>query len=417
MLKPAELTLDEMGELAAIIPAADPEVKGHYHPIPDFDRATDHTVRRGVIPVCEPTLGGNELKYVQQAIETNWISSAGGFIRDFEACFAAFCGAHYGIACANGTVAMHLALATLGLEPGDEVLIPTFTMIATANAVTYCGAKPVLVDMEPNYWQMDINQVEAKITPRTKAIVPVHIYGHPTDMDPLMELAQKHGLLVVEDSAEAHGAEYKARRCGGLGDAAGFSFYGNKIITTGEGGMVTTNNREIAKLAWNLRDHAFSHERHFWHKFVGFNYRMTNLQAAVGLAQVEQMEQFIENRRHNAAEYTCRLSTIPGITTPPQAPWAKNVYWMYGILVDEKAYGMNRDQLRRVLADNGIETRTFFIPMHCQPVYWEAYKGQRYPVAERLCRDGFYLPSASSLSLSEIEYITGVIRDACPNLN
>jgi perosamine synthetase len=417
MLQPVELTLEEMGELAAIIPAADPEVKGHYHPIPDFDRATDHTVRRGVIPVCEPTLGGNELKYVQQAIETNWISSAGGFIRDFEARFAAFCGAQYGIACANGTVAMHLALATLGLEPGDEVLIPTFTMIATANAVTYCGAKPVLVDMEPNYWQMDINQVEAKLTPRTKAIVPVHIYGHPTDMDPLMTLAQKHGLLVVEDSAEAHGAEYKTRRCGGLGDAAGFSFYGNKIITTGEGGMVTTNNREIAKLAWNLRDHAFSHERHFWHKFVGFNYRMTNLQAAVGLAQVEQMERFIENRRHNAAEYSCRLSTIPGITTPPQAPWAKNVYWMYGILVDEQAYGMNRDQLRRVLAENGIETRTFFIPMHCQPIYWEAYKGQRYPVAEQLCRDGFYLPSASSLSLSEIEYITGVIRDACPNLN
>jgi perosamine synthetase len=287
-------------------------------------------------------------------------------------------------------------------------------MIATANAVTYCGAKPVLVDMEPEYWQMDLNQVEAKITPRTKAIVPVHIYGHPTDMDPLRELAHKHGILVIEDAAEAHGAEYKGRRAGSLGDAAGFSFYGNKIITTGEGGMVTTSNREIARLAWNLRDHAFSHERHFWHKFVGFNYRMTNLQAAVGLAQVEQLDSFVAARRQHALEYNCRLSEIPGIRTPAEAPWAKNVYWMYGILVDENEYGMNRDQLRQALAERGIETRTFFIPMHCQPVYWRQFLGERYPVAEDLCRRGFYLPSASSLSLHEIEYVTDVIREVCP---
>lgn len=417
MLQPAELTLAEMGDLASIIPAADPEVRIRYHPIPDFDHRTDQSTGRSIIPVCKPTLEGNELKYVTQAIETNWISSAGSFIRDFEAKFAEACGTTYGIACANGTIAMHLALATLGLEPGDEVIMPTFTMIATANAITYCGAKPVLVDMEPNYWQMDIEQVAAKITPRTKAIIPVHIYGHPTDMDPLLELARQHGIMVIEDAAEAHGAEYKGRRCGSLGDASGFSFYGNKIITTGEGGMLTTNNREIAKLAWNLRDHAFSHERHFWHKYIGFNYRMTNLQAAVGLAQVEQMDKFIENRRHNAQEYTSRLASIPGVTTPPQASWAKNVYWMYGLLVDEKKFGMNRDQLRKALADNGIETRTFFIPMHCQPVYWEQFKGQRYPVAERLCRDGFYLPSASSLTLSEIEYITSIIREVCPNLH
>jgi len=408
MLQPAELSLEEMGDLADVIPAADPEVKLTYRPIPEFGRAP----RRSLIPVCEPTLGGNEMKYVQQAIETNWISSAGRFIRDFETRFAELCGVHYGIACANGTVAMHLAMATLGLEAGDEVIIPTFTMIATANAVTYCGAKPVLVDMEPSYWQMDLNQVEAKITPRTKAIVPVHIYGHPTDMDPLMALAEKHGLLVIEDAAEAHGAEYKGRRTGGLGHAAGFSFYGNKIITTGEGGMVTTNDRALAQLAWNLRDHAFSHERHFWHKFVGFNYRMTNLQAAVGLAQVEQLDGFVVARRRNAAEYNCRLHGIPGIRTPAEAPWAKNVYWMYGILVDEAEYGMSRDTLRRVLADHGIETRTFFIPMHCQPVYWQQFKGERYPVAEDLCKRGFYLPSASSLSIEEIEYVTDVIRKA-----
>ena len=181
--------------------------------------------------------------------------------------------------------------------------------------------------------------------------------------------------------------------------------------------MITTNNKEIAQLAWNLRDHAFSHERHFWHKFVGYNYRMTNLQGALGLAQVEQLDDLVASRRRNAAHYTRLLSAIPGITTPPEAPWAKNVFWMYGILVDEQAYGMNRDQLRRVLAENGVETRTFFIPMHCQPVYWQTFKGQRFPVAERLCRDGFYLPSASSLSASEIEYVAGVIREACPHLH
>lgn len=412
MLQGTELSLEEMGELAAIIPASDPEVRVRYNTIPNFDRPS----RRSIIPVCEPTLGGNEAKYVLQAIETNWISSAGQFIRDFEAQFADYCGVKYGIACANGTVAMHLAMATLGLEPGDEVIIPTFTMIATANAVTYCGATPVLVDMEPHYWQMDVEQVAAKITPRTRAIVPVHIYGHPTDMDPLNELAQKHGLMVIEDAAEAHGGEYKGRRTGGLGDAAGFSFYGNKIITTGEGGMVTTDNREIAQLAWNLRDHAFSHERHFWHKFVGFNYRMTNLQAAVGLAQLEQLDDFVVARRTNAQAYTELLQDIPGIATPQEAPYAKNVYWMYGIMVDEQVYGMNRDQLRRVLADNGIETRTFFIPMHCQPVYWRQFKGQRYPVAEDLCKRGFYLPSASSLPLDELKYVAKVIREACPAL-
>ncbi|MBV7332604.1 DegT/DnrJ/EryC1/StrS family aminotransferase [Chloroflexi bacterium TSY] len=412
MLKPAELTLEEMGDLAEIIPAADPEVKVRYRAIPSFEEASDHPTRRAIIPVCEPTLSGNELSYVRRAVETTWISSAGGFIREFEARFAEACGTQYGVACANGTIAMHLAMATLGLEPDDEVIIPTFTMIATANAVTYCGAKPVLVDMEPNYWQMDIQQVADKVTPRTKAIVPVHIYGHPTDMDPLMELADRYGLYVFEDAAEAHGAEYKGRRCGGLGHAAGFSFYGNKIITTGEGGMVTTSNRDIARLAWNLRDHAFSTERHFWHKFVGFNYRMTNLQAAVGLAQTEQLDTFIAARRHNAQAYNDQLRDIPGISTPREASWAKNVYWMYGILVDQETYGITRDQLRKVLADNGVETRTFFIPMHCQPVYWERFKGQRYPVAERLCRDGLYLPSSSSLEAGEIEFMTELIREA-----
>jgi len=410
MLKPRELSLDEMGDLADIIPGPDPELKATIRAISQFEA----DVTRPIIPVCEPTLTGNELKYITQAVETNWISSAGSFIRDFERKFADLSGARYGVACANGTVALHLALATLGLEPGDEVIIPTFTMIATANAVTYCGGRPVLADAEPCTWNMDLNQVEDRITPRTRAIVPVHTYGHPVDMDALRQIADRHGLLVFEDAAEAHGARYKGRPVGSLGDAACFSFYGNKIITTGEGGMVTTNNEQIARLAWNLRDHAFSHERHFWHKFIGFNYRMTNMQAAIGLAQTEQLEKFVQMRRANAAYYSSLLAAVPGITTPPEADWAMNVYWMYGILVDEKAYGMNRDQLRRALAERGIETRTFFIPMHCQPVYFDQYRGQRFPVAEDLCRRGFYLPSASSLTRAEIERVVRTIREVRP---
>jgi perosamine synthetase len=216
---------------------------------------------------------------------------------------------------------------------------------------------------------------------------------------------------VLEDAAEAHGAEYKGRRAGGLGHAAGFSFYANKIITTGEGGMITTNEAKFAALTQNLRDHAFSSERHFWHKYIGFNYRMTNMQAAIGLAQTEQMSSFVENRRRNAALYTELLKEIPGIVTPPEAGWAKNVFWMYSILVEDE-FGLTRDQLRAYLARYGIETRTFFIPMHLQPIYYQAFKGQRYPVAERLCQRGFYLPSASSLTVQQINYIAGIVRQA-----
>ncbi len=307
MLQPRELTLEELGDLAEIIPGPEPALEVALPTIPRFDVTPSH----GIIRVCEPTLCGNELAYVTDAIQTNWISSAGNYIRRFESLFAEKMGARYGIACANGTVALHLALATLGLEPGDEVIIPTFTMIATANAVTYCNAVPVLVDSEMGTWNMDPDQIEAKITPRTRAITVVHTYGHPVDMDAINEIAARHGLFVLEDAAEAHGAAYKGRPVGSLGDAASFSFYGNKIVTTGEGGMITTNREDVARLAWNLRDHAFSTERHFWHRFVGFNYRMTNLQAAVGLAQTEQMDSFVHARRQHAALYTRLLARSP----------------------------------------------------------------------------------------------------------
>lgn len=408
MLKPSPVTPDDLGdELASVIPGKDPELSISLSRIPVLQ--TD--ISSKIIPVCEPTLGGNEKKYVNDCLDSNWISSAGKYIPIFEERFAAECGCNYGVACSNGTIALHLGLAALGIGPGDEVIIPTFTMIATINAVSYTGATPVLVDSEPCTWNMDVEQIAAKITPRTKVIIPVHTYGHPVDMDPLMELAEKDGIFVMEDAAEAHGAEYKGRRAGSLGHAGGFSFYANKIITTGEGGMITTNDADLAELTRNLRDHAFSSERHFWHKYMGFNYRMTNLQAAVGLAQTEQMAGFIESRRRNAALYSSLLKSVPGIVTPPEAGYAKNVFWMYSILV-EAEFGMSRDELRGYLAKRGIETRTFFIPMHLQPIYYEMFKGQSYPVSEMLCQRGFYLPSASSLTSEQIHHIVTVIRQA-----
>jgi perosamine synthetase len=408
MLKPADITPQDLGDdLAPIIPGKDPELALSISRIP----VVQMDLSDKIIPVCEPTLGGNEAKYVMDCINSNWISSAGKYIPEFEERFAAQCDTKYGVACANGTVALHLGLAALGIGPGDEVILPTFTMIATINAVAYTGATPVLIDSEPCTWNMDVEQLADKITPRTKVIIPVHTYGHPVDMDPLMEIAEKHGIFVMEDAAEAHGAEYKGRRAGGLGHAAGFSFYANKIITTGEGGMITTNDHELAVLARNLRDHAFSTERHFWHKYMGFNYRMTNLQAAVGVAQSEQLDLFVENRRKNAALYNELLREIPGVVTPPEAGYAKNVFWMYSILIEDE-FGMTRDEVRAYLARRGIETRTFFIPMHLQPIYYETFKGQRYPVSEMLCERGFYLPSASSLTSHQIKYIAEIMKQA-----
>lgn len=401
MIKKAELQLKELGNLADIIPGPEPKLEIARIPIEES---------RGIIPVCEPRLDGNELKYVTECIQGNWISSAGRFIRQFEELFSQKCGCKYGVACTSGTTALHLALATLGIGPEDEVIIPTFTMIATINAVTYLGAKPVLVDSELETWNMDISQIEDKITPKTKAIMVVHTYGHPVDMDKINVIAKHHGLYVVEDAAEAHGALYKDRPVGSLGDMACFSFYGNKIITTGEGGMIITNNKEIADIAGNLRDHAFSHDRHFWHKYLGYNYRMTNLQAAVGLAQTERLEELVGIKRDNAYYYTSLLKEIHGIVTPPEKEWVKNVFWMYGILFTDE-FGLGRDEFRRRLAKNGIETRTFFIPMHLQPIYYKQYKGQQYPNAEELCKRGLYLPSSTRLTRKDIDFIVETIRE------
>jgi len=366
-----------------------------------------------MIPVCVPLLGEKELEYVADCIKTNWISSKGKYVEEFEDRFARYCGCKYGITTTSGTTALHLALASIGVGKGDEVIIPAFTMIATTFAVVYCGAKPVLVDSEPETWNMNVDQIEGKITKRTKAIIPVHIYGHPCDMDPIMEIAEEYGLYVIEDAAEAHGAEYRGKKTGGIGDIGCFSFYANKIITTGEGGMIVTNDEKIAERAKYLRNLCFPKERRIYlHSEVGYNYRMTNVQAAIGLAQLERIDELVEMRRRNAYLYNKFLKDIEGLRLPLEKEWAKNVYWMYSILV-EPEFGMSRDKLMNELRKKGIETRPFFIPMHKQPVFQKMrlFKDEVYPVAEELSEKGLHLPSSPGLSEQEIRYIANAIRD------
>ena len=363
-----------------------------------------------MIPVCEPKLSGKELEYVSDCIKTNWISSKGKYINQFEESFSKYCGTKHGIAASNGTTALHLALASMGIKAGDEVIIPTFTMIATVNSVTYTGAKPVLVDSELETWNMDPAKIEKKITPKTKAIMVMHTYGHPCAMDEINEIAEKHDLYVIEDAAEAHGAEYKSKRAGSLGDAGCFSFYANKIITTGEGGMVVTNDDKIAEMARMLRDQAFEPKR-FIHRYVGFNYRMTNLQAAIGVAQMGIIDESVNTRRKNAILYNSLLKDVKGITLPPEASWAKNVYWMYTVLIED-SFGMSRDDLMVYLKEKGIDTRSAFYPVHSQPVYAEQYKGEKYPVADDLGRKGINLPSGNTLTEDQIRQVAETIKSA-----
>lgn len=358
------------------------------------------------IPVCAPKIGEKEIAYVERCIRSGWISSKSTYVREFEEKFARYCGCKYGITTNSGTTALHLALATLGIGKGDEIIIPTFTMIATANAVTYTGAEPVLVDVDMETWNIDVSKLEGKITKRTKAIIPVHTYGHPADMDTILDIAEKHGLYVIEDAAEAHGAEYKGRKAGSFGDLSCFSFYANKIITTGEGGIIITNNEELAKRASWLRAHAFGrHNKHFYHEALGFGYRMSALQAAFGLAQLEKIDEFVSVRRNNAKLYNSLLSKLEAkITLPPEAPTVKNVYWMYSILINDNL-SMSREDLMRELLLEGIETRTFFYPIHAQPFYAKRYEGEKFPVADELSRRGINLPSGNNLTREEIMYM------------
>lgn len=366
------------------------------------------------IPVCTPTLSGNEWNYIKECLDTNWISSKGRFIEEFEEQFAAYIGMKYGVTATSGTTAIHLSLASLGLKPGDEVIVPAFTMIGSVYPILYCGATPVLVDSDSETWNIDVTQIEKKITKNTKAIMVVHIYGHPCDMDPIIKLADEYDLQILEDAAEAHGAEYKNKKAGSFGDISCFSFYANKIITTGEGGMLLTNDERIYEKAKMLRDMGFIKERRFLHPELGYNYRMTNLQAAIGLAQLEKMDLYAEARRNNANRYNKYLRNIDGITLPPEKAWAKNVYWMYSILVREDEFGLDRDGLIGHLAEKGIETRPFFVPMNEQPVLkaFRSCYGEEYVVANRLSLEGLNLPSSSNLRDDEIKYICEMIANS-----
>ena len=374
------------------------------------------------IPVCEPTLLGNEVKYVTDAIETGWISSSGKYISAFEEAFAAYCGVRYSVAVCNGTVALHVALASIGIGKGDKVIIPDFTMIASAFAVCYTGAMPVFVDAEPNTWNMDANEIEVKIEiekkkgdGRVRAIMPVHIYGHPCDMDPIMAIAERYGLYVVEDAAEVHGAEYKGKKVGSFGDINAFSFYANKNLTTGEGGIVVTDNKELYDRARYFKNLCFPLDspRSYLHEDIGFNYRMSNLHAAIGLAQLEKADEYRAMRIRNASLYQSILAEVPGLTLQSQKPSTLNVYWMNGVFVDPDKYGHTREELTTHLKTKGIDTRNFFQGMHRQPSlrkYGCDCSGE-YPVSELLADNGFYLPSASSLSEDDIRYICQTIAD------
>ena len=365
------------------------------------------------IPVCEPFLGGNELEYVTDCINTGWISSSGKYVKAFEEKFAEYCQVKYGVAVCNGTVALHLALVAAGIGPGDEIIIPNFTMIASAFAVCYTGAVPVFVDAEPETWNIDVDKIEEKITDKTKAIMPVSIFGHPCHMDVIWKIAKKFNLIVIEDAAESHGAEYKGRRTGSLAEITAFSFFANKNLTTGEGGMVVTNNKEFYNKALYHKNLCFPLDspRNYLHQNIGFNYRMSNIHAAIGLAQVEKADEYREMRIKNGKLYQQFLTSIPGISVQRTKPDVVNVHWMNGLVVNSEIYGRSRSELIAHLRENNIDTRLFFIGMNRQPslINYGCNSRGNYPVTDNLSENGFYLPSASNLTHEQIQNICKII--------
>ena len=385
-----------------------------------------------MIPVSEPLIGEKEIEYVNECLRTGWISSAGRFIEAFEQKWAGYCGMKYGIAMSNGTTALQAAVACLDLHPGDKVIMPTFTIISCAQAIIYNGGVPVLVDSDPRTWCMDVNQMQEKVEAemkkgdgKLKAIMPVHIYGHPVDMDPILALAEKYDLMIIEDAAEVHGAEYLTgrntthplwKKCGGFGDISVFSFYANKLITTGEGGMVLTNDPDYAEKAKSLRNLCFRPEQRFLHKELGHNFRLTNLQASIGLGQLERIDEIIAKKRWMGKAYTERLQGIPGLQLPVEETWARQVYWMYGVVLDEST-GMNAVQFAKQLKEKGIETRPFFLGMHEQPVFRDMglFLDEKYPVSERIARQGLYLPSGLSLTEKQMNFVCHTIRAILEN--
>lgn len=368
------------------------------------------------IPVCEPMLAGNELKYVTDAVSTGWISSSGTYVNEFEKQFAAYCGCQYGVAVCNGTIALHLALLALGIKEGDEVIVPTFTMIASAFAICYTGAKPVFVDADPETWNIDVTKIEEKITPRTRAIMPVHIFGKMCDMTAIEAIAKKYNLYIIEDAAESHGAEHKGKKAGAYSDIAAFSFFANKNITTGEGGMVVTNDPAIYDRARYFKNVCFpvNGPRNYQHDDIGYNYRMSNVVAAIGLAQVERADYYKELRIRNHQYYRQYLQDVPGVIFQAEpAEDCVDVCWMNTIVVDPAQYGHTKDELIAYLKEQKVDTRLLFTGMHRQKAMRDfgCDCSGAYPVSDWLTENGFYLPSASSLDEKTIAEICDLIRN------
>ncbi len=365
------------------------------------------------IPVNEPLLNGNEKKYLAECIDTGWISSEGPFVKKLEENFSKRAGRKYGIAVCNGTAALEAAVIAAGIGKGDEVIMPSFTIISCASAVIRAGAKPVLTDSEKDTWNMDVSQIENKITPNTKAIMAVHIYGLPVDMNPLMELAEKYNLKIIEDAAELIGQTYYGRQCGSFGDVSTFSFYPNKHITTGEGGMIVTDNEEIAERCRSLRNLCFIPEKRFVHNELGFNFRMTNLQAALGVAQLERLDEFIKIKRDTGQRYYDGLKDLKFIELPLRKnDYSENIYWVYGVVL-KKECGINAEQAMKKLAEKKIGTRPFFYPMHKQPVFRKMglFENESYPESERLSDYGFYIPSGLALTKEQAEITIEAVKN------
>jgi len=364
------------------------------------------------IPVNEPLLDGNEKKYLAECIDTGWISSEGPFVKRFEEEFAARVGRKHGIAITNGTAAIDAAVEALGIGPGDEVILPTFTIISCVMQIVRSGATPVLVDSDPLTWNMDVTQIEAKITPRTKAIMVVHIYGLPVDMDPVLDLCQRYGLKLIEDAAEMIGQTYRGKPCGSFGDISTVSFYPNKHITTGEGGMILTDDDDLAEQCRELRNLCFKPGKRFVHERLGWNLRMTNLQAALGVAQLEQLDAFLEKKRRIGRRYNELLADLPGVQLPlVHTEYAENIYWVYGLVLDDSVEFDAEEAMSR-LTKLGVGCRPFFYPMHQQPVLRERglFEGESYPVAEQMYQRGFYVPSGLALTDDQILRVADALK-------
>jgi perosamine synthetase len=366
-----------------------------------------------MIPVNEPLLDGNETHYLMECIDTGWISSEGPFIKRFEGTFASRTNRRHGIAVCNGTAALDAAVEALGIGPGDEVILPAFTIISCVGQIVRNGAVPVLIDSDPATWNMDTSQIESRITPRTRAIMAVHIYGLPVDMDPVLDMSSRHGLKVIEDAAEMHGQCYRGKPCGSFGDISTFSFYANKHITTGEGGMIVTDDVSLSESCRSLRNLCFQPERRFVHERLGWNLRMTNVQAAIGLAQLERLDDRVARKRRMGQRYTELLTGIPGIQLPlTHTEYAENIYWVYGVVLKDEVPFDAAEVMRRLQA-KGIGTRPFFWPMHEQPVFRKMglFKKESYPMAERLARRGFYVPSGMALTDSQMDHVAEALSE------